>query len=194
MIPSEFNGLLGSRICHDLISPIGAINNGLELLGMTGQADTPELALIHDSVEAANARIRLFRLAFGAAEAGQRTAWGEIEGIVDRMSQGRIAIEWLTPSDMDRSEARLSLLLLLCAETLMPFGGSVVVTPGPAIVMNLVSDRLRADQDLLRQLSDWDAPIPAASDVHFALARHAADDVDRKIDVETTEDGLKITA
>ena len=38
--------LIGSRICHDLISPIGAINNGLELLTMTGVAQSPELALI----------------------------------------------------------------------------------------------------------------------------------------------------
>ena len=65
--------LVGSRICHDLISPIGAINNGLELLGMSGDMSGPELELISDSVANANARIRFFRIAFGAA-ANSRSA------------------------------------------------------------------------------------------------------------------------
>ncbi|MEO0403208.1 MAG: histidine phosphotransferase, partial [Pseudomonadota bacterium] len=59
--------LIGSRICHDLISPIGAINNGLELLGMSDQRDGPEIDLISESVENASARIRFFRIAYGAA-------------------------------------------------------------------------------------------------------------------------------
>ncbi|MEO1362985.1 MAG: hypothetical protein AAFU86_04320 [Pseudomonadota bacterium] len=59
--------LIGSRICHDLISPIGAINNGLELLNMAGASDGPEMELISESVENASARIRFFRMAYGAA-------------------------------------------------------------------------------------------------------------------------------
>lgn len=53
--------LIGSRICHDLISPIGAINNGLELLGMSDTPEGPELELISESVGNASARIRFFR-------------------------------------------------------------------------------------------------------------------------------------
>lgn len=58
----DLPALIGSRICHDLISPIGAINNGLELLNMagTGAAPGPELELIGQSVESASARIRFF--------------------------------------------------------------------------------------------------------------------------------------
>ena len=63
----NLSALIGSRICHDLISPIGAINNGLELLGMSGNTPGPEMELIHDSVGNASARIRYFRVAFGAA-------------------------------------------------------------------------------------------------------------------------------
>jgi len=40
--------LIGSRICHDLISPVGAINNGLELLLMSGMNMSPEVALIDE--------------------------------------------------------------------------------------------------------------------------------------------------
>jgi len=47
--------LIGSRICHDLISPIGAITNGLELLNMAGEANGPEMSLIGESVGNASA-------------------------------------------------------------------------------------------------------------------------------------------
>ena len=59
--------LVGSRLCHDLISPLGAIGNGVELLTMTATTLSPELQLITESVAAANARIKFFRLAFGRA-------------------------------------------------------------------------------------------------------------------------------
>ena len=55
---TDLSALLGSRICHDLISPIGAIGNGVELLMMEGGTPSPELVLIAESVAAANARIR----------------------------------------------------------------------------------------------------------------------------------------
>ena len=61
----ELNDLIGSRICHDLISPLGAIGNGVELLTMSGMTEVPEMTLISESVENANARIRFFRIAFG---------------------------------------------------------------------------------------------------------------------------------
>jgi histidine phosphotransferase ChpT len=63
----DLAALIGSRICHDLISPIGAIGNGVELLLMEASGKGPELSLISESVAAANARIRFFRVAFGAA-------------------------------------------------------------------------------------------------------------------------------
>jgi histidine phosphotransferase ChpT len=69
--PRDLTSLIGSRICHDLISPLGAIGNGVELLAMSGTAPGPEMDLISQSVENANARIRFFRVAFGAARGGQ---------------------------------------------------------------------------------------------------------------------------
>jgi len=56
----ELSALLGSRLCHDLISPIGAISNGMQLLEMT-TSPTPEVELIRQSVDNVNARIRYFR-------------------------------------------------------------------------------------------------------------------------------------
>ena len=55
----DITGLVGARICHDLISPIGAIGNGIELLGLTGVAPGPEMQLISDSAAGAQARVRV---------------------------------------------------------------------------------------------------------------------------------------
>ena len=67
----ELSQLLGSRLCHDLVSPLGAIGNGVELLEMSpdfpGIAACPELQLIAESVSSARARIQIFRVAFGQA-------------------------------------------------------------------------------------------------------------------------------
>ncbi|WP_260002496.1 hypothetical protein [Sulfitobacter pontiacus] len=66
---TDLAALIGSRICHDLISPVGAINNGLELFLMSGMNMSPEVALIDESVRNASARLRFFRVAFGSGDA-----------------------------------------------------------------------------------------------------------------------------
>jgi len=83
----DLAALIGSRICHDLISPIGAINNGLELLGMSGQTGGAELDLISQSVENASARIRFFRIAYGA-EGIQPLGRAEIEAKMQGYTAG----------------------------------------------------------------------------------------------------------
>ena len=83
----NLSALIGSRICHDLISPIGAINNGLELLGMTTRQAGPEMALISESVENAAARIRYFRVAYGAADS-QMMGRSEVTSILTDVAKG----------------------------------------------------------------------------------------------------------
>jgi histidine phosphotransferase ChpT len=75
---ADLAALVGARICHDLISPIGAIGNGMELLALSGVPPSPELELIEDSLRNAMARVQFFRIAFGAAEAGQVVSRSEI--------------------------------------------------------------------------------------------------------------------
>jgi histidine phosphotransferase ChpT len=84
----DLSALIGSRICHDLISPIGAIGNGVELMLMDGGAKSPELALISESVANANARIRFFRIAFGAAGGDTRIARTEVHTVLTEITKG----------------------------------------------------------------------------------------------------------
>ena len=86
----DFAALIGSRICHDLISPLGAIGNGVELLEMSSAGASPEMALISESVASANARIRFFRIAFGAAGSGGSVAAAEIRSILAAMTHAWI--------------------------------------------------------------------------------------------------------
>ena len=177
--------LIGSRICHDLISPIGAINNGLELLTMSGAPESPEMELIGESVGNASARIRFFRIAFGAA-GDQMVGTAEIASILrDMYKDSRLDIAWLTDAPQPRACVRLAFLALLCLETAMPYGGQINVTLDDEGRWHLkgTADKLNVDQSLWSTLAQ---SMPTShlqpSQVQFALlpliaaqeGRHAA--------------------
>lgn len=119
--------LVGSRLCHDLISPIGAIQNGLELLTLAGSdGGAPEMALIQESCASATARIRFFRVAFGNATDTQVMGKREIVSCLSDLNQGsRINSDWAAGGDKPRTEVQLMYLAYLCAESALPLGGTV---------------------------------------------------------------------
>lgn len=129
MISTEdFAALVSSRICHDLISPIGAIGNGVELMTMTGHGEGPEIALISESAESASARVRFFRIAFGSAKEGQSIGTEEIGAILTaRAKDGRFRYSWKEDAPIDRSVVKLTFLAILCVEHTMPRGGEIRV-------------------------------------------------------------------
>jgi len=169
----DFAALISSRICHDLISPIGAIGNGVELLMMDGAGQGPELALIAESVANANARIRYFRVAFGPASGDQRIARSEVMSILTDISRGgRLTYAWTSAADLPRREVRLVFLLLQCTETAMAYGGRVQVDrDDTGWTIRATATRLKIDPPLWEALRDGRAPAEInAGQVHFALA------------------------
>lgn len=129
----DLAALVGSRICHDLISPIGAIGNGVELILMEGSTKGPEMALITESVAHASARIRFFRVAFGASGADQRIGRAEVTSVLSDLTHGgRIQIDWTGPNDLPRRDVKLVFLMILCLESAMPYGGRITVERGEA--------------------------------------------------------------
>ena len=176
--------LIGSRICHDLISPIGAINNGLELLDMSGSLDGPEMELISDSVDNAGARIRFFRVAFGAA-GDQVMSRSEVVSILeDPGCSGRLTVKWDPQEPLDRGCVRLVFLSLLCLETAMPYGGNVTVSQdNDNWTIRASTTRLSLDEDLWRQLTVSDASYPITpAHVQFALLPVVAEEAGREVD------------
>lgn len=191
----DLTALIGSRICHDLISPIGAIGNGVELLMMEGGARGPEVALIAESVANANARIRFFRVAFGAAGQDHRIARGEVAAILSDLHAGsRMAVDWQSPSDLARREVKLAFLALMCCETAMPFGGRVQVERGEARwSVRGVASRMKIDADLWEVLSNPASPREITpSEVHFALLSDEIARQDRRLSVELQAGEVRI--
>ena len=122
------SNLIGSRICHDLISPIGAINNGLELIELKGDQVSSEMSLIEQSCAAAAARIQFFRIAYGTALDGQIISYHEtVRSINAAIQSERLIILWHPKDDLPRREIQLAFLLLQCFETALPFGGTIHV-------------------------------------------------------------------
>ncbi|APE45384.1 histidine phosphotransferase [Sulfitobacter alexandrii] len=146
----DLAALIGSRICHDVISPIGAINNGLELLQMAdGMSAGPEISLIRESVDNASARIRFFRVAFGAP-AEQMLGRSEVLSILgDLYRSSRFSVDWQLDEPQARGAVQLAFLSMLCLESALPFGGAMTVTKD-AQKWRLVAsaDKIRVDRTL----------------------------------------------
>ncbi len=192
----DLAALIASRICHDLISPIGAIGNGVELLAMEPGGVRPEMALISESVANANARIRFFRICFGQASSDQRIARSEVASILGDLSRGgRVGYAWTSPTDLSRREVRLVFLLLQCLESALAYGGKVAVTrteTGWQILAE--APRLKVDPALWEVLTEPRAPAEiGASQVHFALVPEELARQGRRLVTEIGETTIRLT-
>ena len=132
----DFAALLVSRVCHDLVSPMGAVVNGLEILederDPTMRADA--LKLVGSSAEQAAARLQFARIAFGAAgSAGAALDLTEIGRIVrGLLSGGKIAIEWDAASTTwPKDWAKLLMNAIVIAAESLPRGGTIRVETSP---------------------------------------------------------------
>ncbi|KPP91114.1 MAG: histidine phosphotransferase ChpT [Rhodobacteraceae bacterium HLUCCA08] len=190
---TDLLSLLGSRICHDLVNPLGAIGNGVELLQMTG-ARGPELELVEGAVAAAQARLRFFRIAFGAAAPDQNVAEAELRAILADMTRdSRLRVDWQAGGDIPRPEARLAFLAILCAESALPRGGTLTVRRDPGWSLRARDARVAADPDLWACLTGAEPPETlAGGTVHYALMPLAAAEAGRRIVAEAGEEALWI--
>lgn len=188
--------LIASRICHDLANPIGAIANGVELLGMAGaEPGSAELGLVADSVAHAAARLRFLRVAFGVASTGQALGRAETALILQECyGEGRLRVHW--PQDAEerpRAEVKAAFLLLQCLESALPRGGEIHVVPGQVWRLEASAERIAADPALWELLDG--RPPPEAlrpGEVQFALAPVAAAAMGRAIRYEQANSRLAI--
>jgi histidine phosphotransferase ChpT len=130
----DLAALLCSRVCHDLISPVGAVVNGLEVLeeGKDEETRTFALDLIKKSAQQASARLQFCRLAFGAAgSAGAAIDLGDAQGVARGfLEDGKTRLEWNLPRELlPKNRVKLLLNLLLLAGQTIPRGGTLKVDP-----------------------------------------------------------------
>lgn len=125
----DLAALLCSKVCHDIISPVGAINNGLELLD-EGGADEDAMNLIRASAQAASAKLQFARIAFGAAgSAGMQIDTGDAATVAAAYFRNeKPELTWnggraLLP----KNKVKLLLNMLMVANGAIPRGGSIAV-------------------------------------------------------------------
>ena len=143
--PLDLAALLCSRVCHDVISPVGAIMNGLEVLDSEKDEDMRAVAmdLIKKSAVSASARLQFCRLAFGAA--GSLTAaidTGDAENVARGLiGNERTALRWNAQRRLvPKNAVKLLLNLCLIAASAIPRGGVIAVEldgEGEALTMRI---------------------------------------------------------
>jgi histidine phosphotransferase ChpT len=130
----DLAALLCSRVCHDLISPVGAIVNGLEVLEEEKDESTKEFALdlIKKSAHNASAKLQFCRIAFGAAgSAGAQIDLGDAETIARGfLEDEKTKLAWNLPRALlPKNRVKLLLNMLVIAGQAIPRGGNISVDP-----------------------------------------------------------------
>ncbi|SDR33120.1 histidine phosphotransferase family protein [Pseudovibrio sp. Tun.PSC04-5.I4] len=129
----DLAALVASRVCHDIISPVGAITNGLEVLDEEGNEDMADFAmdLIRKSARQASAKLQFARLAFGAAgSAGAEIDLGDAQEVATGyMSNEKANLEWAMPRLLlPKNQVKLVLNLLLLMNQCVPRGGIITIS------------------------------------------------------------------
>src|SRR6476659_2926551 len=128
----DLAALLCSRVCHDLISPVGAIVNGLEVLEEEKDEATKEFALdlIKKSARTASAKLQFCRIAFGAAgSAGAQIDLGDAESVARGfLEDDKTKLAWNVPRVLlAKNRVKLLLNMLVIAGQTIPRGGALTV-------------------------------------------------------------------
>lgn len=152
-----FVELICSKICHDLINPLGAINNGMEFLAEGGADSLKDaVSLIESSSRQATARLGLYRLAFGAwggAESGN--SFGTVrKTIKEYFEYGKLTLAWNDPvpgefDPCDKTPGKLLVNLLLLAVDCAPRGGRITIDFTPKkVAVDVSGDRCALRDDI----------------------------------------------
>ncbi|MDR6789646.1 histidine phosphotransferase ChpT [Sphingomonas sp. BE138] len=172
--PVDFASLLCSRLCHDLLSPVGALNNGLELLN---DETDPEMRarcieLLNDSARVSANKLKFFRLAFGAAggfgeRVDVREARQAIEGLLG--DNKRLQLHWMVEeAELPKAAVKVLLNLAMIAGDTLVRGGTVTIgveegTEATEIVLRAEGPRIVLDPELRTILTEGAADTAAVT-------------------------------
>lgn len=185
--------LVGSRICHDLVSPLGAVGNGVELMTLSGVEETPEIALVNESLKGARVRIAFFRIAFGSARAGDVVRADEITEALSALGTKKLEMDWQLVGDLPRNDAKLALLAVNCLETAMPFGGCISVTSDAGrFRVTGTAERFITEAGAWAVLGGGPTTGITPAQVHFALLSEEMTRQNRRLDHESDADQITL--
>lgn len=190
---ANIDALISSRICHDLISPVGAISNGIELMGAL-ETSIPEIGLIADSVGNATAKLQFFRVCFGQYSAGSIMGSNEMQITASNMLQtARLKLKWrITSEQLPRKVVKLLFLMLLCTETTLPVGGTISITEdGGRFDILATGSRIQIN-DIWQIFEDLTPETITPAQVQFPQVLSLAADIGRQIHIEIIDNSLHI--
>ena len=147
----ELASLIAAKLCHDFISPSGAIMSGLDLLDDPTAQDLRDdaMSLIADSARKMVALVQFCRVAFGAATTAERFTGAELTALVDAVvAGGRATLAWnLGEGDLDKPQARALVNLAWLTVGALPMGGTATVAvrhEGAQLVIEGLAEGARA--------------------------------------------------
>ena len=135
---TDLTSLLAGKLCHDFISPSGAIVAGLDLMNDPSSADMRDdaLVLIEQSARKMVATVHFARLAFGSAGAGEEFGVGDVEALVRGVTEGgRGTMTWSGEGRFSRAEARILANLAYVGAGALALGGEARLSVSPAADM-----------------------------------------------------------
>lgn len=200
----ELAALLCSRVCHDLISPVGAIVNGLEVLDDNPKPDDREFALdlIRKSARTASARLQFCRLAFGAAgSAGAQIDLGDAQTMArGQLEDEKTKIVWNLPRVLlAKNRVKLLLNMMVIAQQTIPRGGVLTVDgvgEGDTIGFRVTANGLNArlPQKIADMLDSGPVNTVDAHAVQPYYTRLLAQACDLKVGLAPEGDAIVVTA
>lgn len=157
----DLASLLCSRLCHDMLSPVGALSNGLELLADEKDPDMRQrcFELLEQSARISADKLKFFRLAFGAAGGfGDMVPAGEARALVDALvaNNARITVNWALGSDaLPKPGIKTLLNFALVGIEALPRGGTLDLAAElrdavTEIVVRAAGPRIAFDRDIGR--------------------------------------------
>lgn len=201
--PLELAALVSSRICHDIISPVGAIVNGLEVLVEEQDSAMREHAmdLIRKSATQASAKLQFARLAFGAAgSAGASIDLGDAETVSRAlMDPEKHALEWNGPRvALPKNKVKLLLNMVTMALGALPRGGKIAVAvtgegDAPSFEIRGTGEKARVSDRLVEALNGAGSLDAHSIQPYYAARIAEAADMALSVAMEGEEAVFKAT-
>jgi histidine phosphotransferase ChpT len=201
----ELAALVSSRICHDVINPVAAIANGLEMLDEEPDQAMREAAmdLIRKSAAQASAKLQFARLAFGAAgSAGAEIDLRDAEKVARDFvgGSGKHRVDWQGPAvTLPKNQVKLLLNLVALGAVALPRGGMVNVEiagtpPSVSFIVRAKGDPARLTDQVRGLLSGTDGVAVDAYSIQPYYARRVAAAAGMTVTVETREGEVELKA
>lgn len=192
--------ILASRISHDLIGPISAVNNGVEFWQEMGSdAGDDAINLIGHSAKQASYKLQLFRLAYGSGGSESHVKLDDLEkSFANFVSETRVDLKWELPAkayegEMPRGFCKIVLHLMMASIDFLPKGGEIEVSEtGPKeLRIKTISENFQKNEDFLKALEGkLDSEDVTPRSIHPYLTKIYADTYDVSFDITASENDV----